>query len=290
MPTNYYEILGVSKSSTQEEIRKAYRKLTLKHHPDKGGDPDMFKKINEAYETLYNPEKRRMYDNPMPNIFSSSFQSGRNSGHGGGGQEQEMPEFLKQFFQRSHFHSFHTKTRITPPPIKISLTVSLEEVFEEKKVPIEIKRTIQQREQTHIKVRKETETIYITVPQGIDHGEIIQIQEKGNCMDGVYSNVLVQIKLKNETKFIRMGLNLLYQHRITLKEAVCGFDFILNHVNGKKYKFKNENKVICPHYKQTVAKYGVPRDNKYGNLIIEYIIEFPNEITESQREQLQEIL
>lgn len=60
----YYDVLGVSKDATQEEITKAYRKLALKHHPDRGGDAEEFKKINEANEILSDPVKRRNYDNP----------------------------------------------------------------------------------------------------------------------------------------------------------------------------------------------------------------------------------
>lgn len=58
----YYELLGVDKKATTEEIRKAFRKKALKEHPDKGGDPEKFKEISAAYEVLSNPEKRQLYD------------------------------------------------------------------------------------------------------------------------------------------------------------------------------------------------------------------------------------
>ena len=63
---NYYEILNVSKDASVDEIKKQYKKLALKHHPDRGGDPEMFKKISEAYQTLSDPEKKEEYDNPNP--------------------------------------------------------------------------------------------------------------------------------------------------------------------------------------------------------------------------------
>ena len=59
---DYYKILGVQSNSNPDDIKKAYRKLSLKHHPDRGGDASEFKKINEAYQTLGTPEKKRMYD------------------------------------------------------------------------------------------------------------------------------------------------------------------------------------------------------------------------------------
>jgi molecular chaperone DnaJ len=62
---DYYEILGVDKGAEQEDIKKAFRTLSMKHHPDKGGDEEKFKELNEAYSTLSDPEKRADYDSPM---------------------------------------------------------------------------------------------------------------------------------------------------------------------------------------------------------------------------------
>ena len=66
---DYYKILEVNKKSSLEEIKKSYKKLAVKNHPDKGGDPKIFKKISEAYQVLSNPEKRRIYDNE--NIYDN---------------------------------------------------------------------------------------------------------------------------------------------------------------------------------------------------------------------------
>ena len=63
---SHYETLGISKESSQNEIKKAYRSLAKKHHPDKGGDEEVFKKINDAYNILSDPSKKQQYDNPMP--------------------------------------------------------------------------------------------------------------------------------------------------------------------------------------------------------------------------------
>lgn len=62
MPQDYYELLGVSKTASADEIKKAYRKAAHKHHPDKGGDSEKFKEINEAYQVLSDPQKRNQYD------------------------------------------------------------------------------------------------------------------------------------------------------------------------------------------------------------------------------------
>ncbi|KIZ04147.1 putative DnaJ proteinJ1 [Monoraphidium neglectum] len=79
--TRYYKILGVSPTATPDEIKKAHRKLALKHHPDKGGDPDTFKEINEAHDVLKDPKKREIYDR----YGEEAIKEGMGAGGGGGG-------------------------------------------------------------------------------------------------------------------------------------------------------------------------------------------------------------
>ena len=69
MNQNHYETLGVSKDASQEEIKKNYRKLSLQHHPDRGGNEETFKKLSEAYEQIGDPENRQKYDMEQNNPF-----------------------------------------------------------------------------------------------------------------------------------------------------------------------------------------------------------------------------
>ena len=79
--STYYDILGVHKTSTQDEIKQAYKKLAKVHHPDKGGNTELFQKIQTAYETLGDEQKKNEYDNPVQNIFGGGgFPSGGMSG------------------------------------------------------------------------------------------------------------------------------------------------------------------------------------------------------------------
>lgn len=89
---NYYEVLDVNKNSSLQDIKKQYKKLALKHHPDRGGDPEQFKKISEAYQILSDPQKRAEYDNPSP--FAGNMPSGR--GHHPGFVDPD--EIFKHFF------------------------------------------------------------------------------------------------------------------------------------------------------------------------------------------------
>src|SRR6516225_1194888 len=72
MPKDFYSILGVSKSASDDEIKKAFRRLAHEHHPDKGGDPSKFKDVNEAYQVLGDKQKRQTYDQ----FGSAAFENG----------------------------------------------------------------------------------------------------------------------------------------------------------------------------------------------------------------------
>ncbi len=83
----YYKLLGVTKDASESDIKKAYRKMALLHHPDKGGDPEMFKEVSSAAETLCDPEKRKLYD-----------QYGKDGVDNGGGGEGHSPEDIFSMF------------------------------------------------------------------------------------------------------------------------------------------------------------------------------------------------
>lgn len=88
---DYYQILGVSRNASTEEIKKAYRKLAMKHHPDRGGDENFFKQINEAYSVLSDPQKRREYD------MYGTVRSG-DMGMGGMDFHFDIGEIFEEFF------------------------------------------------------------------------------------------------------------------------------------------------------------------------------------------------
>ena len=90
---DYYERLGVSRNASPDEIKRAYKKLAIKHHPDKGGDHATFAGINEAYDTLKDPAKKQQYDNPTPQGF------GPNGFEGMGGFEDLFSQFGFKFNQ-----------------------------------------------------------------------------------------------------------------------------------------------------------------------------------------------
>jgi DnaJ-class molecular chaperone len=121
---NLYEVLGVQKSVSQDEIKKVYRKLAVQHHPDKGGDPEKFKNITEAYNTLSDTNKRREYDN----------QRSRPHGFGGFG------DIFESFFSHGGNPTPQQPQPTYDKDIRFKLGVTLEQINQGVKQQIQYKR------------------------------------------------------------------------------------------------------------------------------------------------------
>jgi DnaJ-class molecular chaperone len=277
---SHYEILGVDPKASSDQIKKAFRKLSLETHPDRpGGDASRFQKINEAYEQLSDDRTRKQYDmslNPQQiNIFDMLF---------GGGHDIPIPQ--AHFFQGSGIPPGFM-SMFKPPPLTVQVEITLDQAYTGCSVPITIERWVQSH---HIK-QLEKETMYIDIPAGIDSNEGLLLPRKGNAgPDGEFGDVKVMITVKNNTKLERRGLDLWYTHTITLKEALCGFSFDMEYLHGKIYKINNVGTIISPQYKKILQGMGIKRDQLQGNLIITFIINFPSSLSDSTITALQTLL
>lgn len=312
MADNFYNVLGVNEKSTKEEIKKAYRSLQMKYHPDKSNGNEesaiMSRKINEAYEILGDDQKKQEYDNTRnnPNPFM------RMNSKGGSG-DPHMEDILNMFFggnsgnpfgppfgnpfgmpPGAKVHVFHgnpmgfQQAISTPPPIMKTVTITMAQVLSGTTIPIDIERWVIE---NGIKVH-ENENIYVTIPQGIDENEMLILREKGNIIsENVKGDVKVCIKINNETEFKRSGLDLILEKKISLKEALCGFTIELNYLNGKSYTLNNnKGNIIPPEYRKIYPGMGLTRGEHKGNMIIHFHIEFPEKLTDEQLEKLSNTL
>ena len=324
---DFYKILGISEKATEEEIKKAYRKLSLQYHPDRNKNDskcvELFQKINQAYETLSDKQKRREYDlsrsNPFFNHFNTSSPFQNNSDHFSGQSFDNIDELINSFFggvgggmpfmpgfgnmgPGINIRAFHNGVPINmnmngnhfmenmnkPTPIIKNITISLGQVLTGANLPVDIERWIME---NGTKVF-EKETLYIPVPQGIDDNEIILLKEKGNVMnDYIKGDVKIFVKVENKTDFERRGLDLHYTKRISLKDSLCGFSFDLVYVNGKTYTLNNHSgNIIQPNYNKIIPNMGLTRDGHTGNLIIQFLVEFPEKLDQDKINKLKEIL
>jgi DnaJ-class molecular chaperone len=302
---DYYETLGVEKGSSADQIKKKYRKLSMKHHPDRGGNKETFQKINTAYQILGDPVKKRNYDMQRENPLGKLFGQNGNADMGGffnmffGGQMPEgMGQPSVQIFRNGVPVQVNMQKR--PPPIIKTIEISLEQAYKGINFPLEIERWIKD-ENTR---RVEKEKIYIDIPRGIDDGEIVVLKNKGNINGEISKgDIKLHIKVINKTQYIRDGLDLLLNKKISLKQALLGFTFEIEHICGKSYKLNNTNgNIIKPFFSKTISGLGMIRDRKSvngmsmmegemkGSLIISFEIEFPRNLTEEQKKKLNEIL
>jgi DnaJ-class molecular chaperone len=153
--SDHYQTLGVGKNSTPDEIKKAYRRLAGKHHPDKGGDTAKFQEIQTAYDTLSDPNKRQAYDNPRPQFqdFGGGFPGGFSFHTGGGGFEDIFEMFNRQ----------HQQQRRQQQVFRTAVQVSLFQAYQGGEQVINL--------QTHTG----TQAIKVTVPKGVNSGDQVRI-------------------------------------------------------------------------------------------------------------------
>lgn len=233
---DYYGILGVPKTATQDDIKKAFRKMAMKHHPDRGGDQAKFKELNEAHDVLSDQEKRMMVDqgidplNPQQRHHSHHFHQGGSpfEFHFGGGNPH-MDDILRGFgfnfggggWQQQHQYQQPRKNK----SLNINLRISLEEAYTG--VTKELELTYP---------GNSTKSIKLEIPKGVDNGVTIRYEGMGdksvpNLPPG---DLLVNISIMPHPIFAREGLNLLRDVMIDCFSAVTGTTSAFTTLDGRR--------------------------------------------------------
>jgi DnaJ family protein A protein 2 len=125
---------------------------------------------------------------------------------------------------------------------------------------------------------------YISVPMGTETGEVILLSNRGNeNADGIRGDVKVTFIVEDHPLFKRTGLDILIEKKISLKEALCGFVFDIEHVNGKKFSFNSSSgNIIRDGLIKTIPKLGLQRGNECGNLNVLFRVAYPDKLSEEQ--------
>lgn len=264
---DYYQTLGVNRNASQDEIKKAYRKLASKHHPDKGGDKQKFQEIEEAYRTLSDDQKRAEYDNPQPQF----------SHHFGGFDPQDI---FSQMFGGPHFgQGFGRQQPRKNKSVTLTIQMTLQEVLTGKEVLGTIR----------LPSGKE-QAINLNIPAGVDSGDQIKYSGLGDdSIPGIpKGDIIAQIHVMPDYRFQRQGPNLL------VEETVSIFDAIL----GSKIKVKTlENKTIeltipegtKPDTILSCSGQGLPYKNNRarGNLFVRIKFNMPEKLADTDKQQLE---
>lgn len=287
---DYYKILGISKDATQEDIKKAYRKLARKYHPDLNKNnpnaQEKFQEINEANEVLSNPEKRKGYDEYGENwkyAEELEKQKKRQTKEQSGTREgtfwysDDNTSGFSDFFEELFGNRYRNYNRaMRGKDYESELHLTLRQAAEEQKQILNLN----------------GKNIRITIPAGVADGQVIKLRGygepgKGDAPDG---DLYITFRIKEDPTFKRIGNDLYTTTTIDLYTAVLGGEIILDTLNGKvKVKIKagtqNNSKIRLkekgfPIYKQS---------GKYGDLILSIQISIPTLLTERQKELFKQI-
>ena len=281
----HYDLLGVPRDASEEQIKKAYKKLAFQFHPDRNTDPGAnakFQEVNEANEVLSDSAKRQSYDAQLNGVNTNTVQF------------HDMNDIFRSFFgNNAHMfqgHAGHFFQAINkPPPIVKTINLTIAQAYLGGSFPIELERW-----NLVDNIRYDEKlTVYIVIPEGIDENEIMTIQGNGNTINNtIKGDIKIHMKISNDTEFKRQGLDLIYNKTVTLKEALCGFEFDIKHISGKILSFKNTVNpfIIKPGFRKVIPEFGMKRDNTTGNLIIEFDILFPESLKPELISKLSEIL
>ena len=292
---DYYKILGVGKNATADEIKKAYKKLARKYHPDLNPNDasahKKFQEINEANEVLGDPEKRKKYDQYGENWKHADEFEARNrqygssgGGFGGGfwssgqgfsgGETGEFSDFFEQLFGRNGGRSRSAGFRGTDYSAELHLS-------------------LQEAARTHKQVLAVNgKNIRITVPAGVADGQTIRLAGQGapGVNGGPAGDLYITFVIAPDARFRRLGDDLYITSEIDLYTAVLGGEALVDTLDSRvKLKVKPGTQ---PGAKVRLKSKGFPvykQEGRYGDLIVTYQVTLPHRLTEKQKQLFEEL-
>jgi DnaJ-class molecular chaperone len=275
---DYYSTLGLHRGASDAEIKKAYRSMAMKHHPDRGGDEKKFKEISQAYEFLSDPQKKQIIDlGGDPNAQGSGYRSSQGSPF----EFHFGTEDLHDMFGNFGFGGFGQRPMRKNKSLNINVEIALEDVLNGKEINAEIGIPGGRKKM-----------ITIEIPKGIDHGQQIKYAGMGdNSIPDVRAgDLIVNVYVKQHPRFRREGDSLVYDHAINAWEAVLGTSIDIATLDNK-----NLNITVPPGTQpDTVLSCkgeGLPniRSKQRGNLLIRIKVSIPKNLTLEQIQKVQEL-
>ncbi len=272
---DYYKILGVDRNSSKDDIKKAFRKLAHKYHPDKeDGDEGKFKEASEAYSVLSNDKKRAQYDSGGNFDFNSSnvdFEEVFRGFSGAGGFNGNIEDVLRNIFGGLN---------------KRGADIQMD-------VPIEFRESIYGVEKTiHVPYRKSTpKNISFTIPPGVESGSRLRLNglgEMGDESDSPPGDLYILIKVKGGDGYLNKGGNLFYTLNLKLTEAILGAKKTIKDPKGGNLEID-----VPEHTKDgdriRIDGIGIPRPYGSGGLIVEFRIDYPTSISKKSKELFEKL-
>jgi len=324
---DFYKILEVSRDASDNELKKAYRKLAMKWHPDKnpGSKQEQaekkFKEVSEAYEVLTDPKKKEIYDRYGEDGLQDGFGGGGNGG-GHGFSQQHAHDIFAEFFKGAGggmggdpfggmgggfggmggdpFGGMgggmpqQQRQRTKPPAVEQKLAVSLEDLFYGATKKLKITRKVLDASGNQ---KSKAETIEVPIRAGFKKGTKITFAEKGGDEDRntIAADLVFEIDEKKHPHFVRDGNDLIKTVKIDLVDAMCGWSSTVYTIDGKSIDVSVPH-VISPKYTKVICGQGMPLSKSQsgrGDLKIKFDIQFPGDdaiLSEDQKKQVRSVL
>jgi curved DNA-binding protein len=277
---DYYKVLGLAKTASQDEIKKAYRKLARKSHPDLNPDDpnakSKFQDLNEAHEVLSDPEKRKKYDKygkDWKHAEQFEKQGARpNRGSQSRAQESDFSDFFESMFGGSRRSSVKFRGQDFNAELKLNLT----DVLEDKKQVLTVN----------------GKNIRLTIPAGVNDNQTIKIAGYGGegVNGGPKGDLLITFHVANNTNFKRDGANLLLSIDIDLYQAILGGETVIETLTGK-VKFKVPAETDNGSKIKLTGK-GLPiykKKDSFGDLLVVFNVQLPKKLTAEEKELFQKL-
>ena len=272
---DYYQILGIERTADADENKKAYRKLASQHHPDKGGDKAKFQEIQEAYNTLSDPDKRAAYDSPPQQGFHQF----------NGGVPPGFEEIFGQMFGGSPFGDIFGRRTQRPQRNKnlsLNAQITLEEAHSGKELTFSVMLPSGKEQVCEIKI-----------PKGIQDGTTLRLAGMGD--DSIPSSprgdIHLTVRIAPHPIFQRQGDDLVRTLEVNAFDAILGKNYIIETIDNKTLELKvkpgtQPGTIMAAH------GYGMPNmnDNRFvGRMLIQINVKIPTDLTEEQMIKLREI-
>ncbi|KAJ0980607.1 hypothetical protein J5N97_008862 [Dioscorea zingiberensis] len=319
---SYYDVLQVSKSASEEQIKRAYRKLALKYHPDKNpGNEEAnkrFAEINNAYEVLTDREKRNIYDRYGEEGLKQHAASGGGRGGGmniqdifnnffggGGGMEEEEEKIpkgddvivelhasLEDLYMGGSLKVWREKNVIKPAPGKRRCNCR-NEVYHRQIAPGMFQQMTEQvcEQCPNVKYEREGDFITVDIEKGMQDGEEVVFHEDGEpIIDGEPGDLKFRIHTAPHDRFRREGNDLHMTVTISLLQALVGFEKAIPHLDEHLVEIGTKG-ITKPKEVRKFKGEGMPLhySNKKGDLYVTYEVLFPKSLTEDQKTKIKEI-
>jgi DnaJ-class molecular chaperone len=284
---NYYDILGVTKQTSGDEIKKAYRKLAMKYHPDRDSSPtsaEKFKEINEAYETLGDEVKRQQYDQQREFGGHMGGMGGMGQGPFAGGfnfHAHGAPPGFESIFEQIFGGSPFAQRAARNSDTHIQLTISLEEAFVGKTLPIQFTDS-----------GGKPVNVNVTIQPGVESGTRLRFAGNGSRTHGNLppGDLYVTIVVGGHARFERSGAHLITSVDVPLWRCLAGCEVPIVTIDGGTVNMKippltRDQSVL------RIKEKGMPTNagaRTRGDLLVKIITQMPSSLTPQQVQQLTE--